>query len=212
MPGARIRKAAPLPGWRYRSQVLPHIRLDIRVKRAAGAAFLILAPGNYGLDFLEENYGIQPSEAVKCSNYIGEALDMAREEGCKGLILAGHIGKLIKVAGGIMDTHSRQADCRMELLAAAALRCHLGEEKALAILDSVTTEEALGKCTPKERELLGCEAAARAQEQIRRRVGEEIPTGVILFSSQYGILGQSSQAEILLEQYLQDRKKSGRKI
>ena len=50
------------------------------------------------------------------------------------------------------------------------------------------------------------------QEQIRRRVGEEIPAGVILFSSQYGILGQSSQAEILLEQYLQDRKKSGRKI
>ena len=84
--------------------------------------------------------------------------------------------------------------------------------ESLAILDSVTTEEALGKCTPKERELLGCEAAARAQEQIRRRVGEEIPAGVILFSSQYGILGQSSQAEILLEQYLQDRKKSGRKI
>ena len=167
-----------------RQALIETIRLDIRVKRAAGAAFLILAPGNYGLDFLEENYGIQPSEAVKCSNYIGEALDMAREEGCKGLILAGHIGKLIKVAGGIMDTHSRQADCRMELLAAAALR----------------------------RELLGCEAAARAQEQIRRRVGEEIPAGVILFSSQYGILGQSSQAEILLEQYLQDRKKSGRKI
>lgn len=195
-----------------RKALIETIRLDIRVKRAAGAAFLILAPGNYGLDFLEENYGIQPSEAVKCSNYIGEALDMAREEGCKGLILAGHIGKLIKVAGGIMDTHSRQADCRMELLAAAALRCHLGEEKALAILDSVTTEEALGKCTPKERELLGCEATARAQEQIRRRVEEEIPAGVILFSSQYGILGKSSQAEILLEQYLQDRKKSGRQI
>ena len=58
-----------------RQALIETIRLDIRVKRAAGAAFLILAPGNYGLDFLEETYGIQPSEAVKCSNYIGEALD-----------------------------------------------------------------------------------------------------------------------------------------
>ena len=53
---------------------------------------------------------------MKCSNFIGDSIDMAAETGYQGLVLVGHIGKLIKVAGGIMNTHSKWADCRMELL------------------------------------------------------------------------------------------------
>ena len=55
----------------------------------------------------------------------------------------GHIGKLVKIAGGIMNTHSRQGDCRMELLAAAALRAGLPGKRAAALLDCNTTEDAL---------------------------------------------------------------------
>ena len=54
-----------------------------------------------------------------------------------------HIGKLIKVAGGIMNTHSRAADCRMEIMAAHALLAGADAAQARKILSCVTTDAAL---------------------------------------------------------------------
>ena len=101
------------------------IEVEIKVKLAEGRRCLIAAPGNYGLDFLREKWGILPRDTVKCSNYIGETIDLAAEQGAEGLLFVGHIGKLVKVAGGIMNTHSHQGDCRMELLAAGGPRAGL---------------------------------------------------------------------------------------
>ena len=98
------------------SALLETIRLDIRVKKAAGKERIILTPGNYGETFLRENMGIPLGEAVKCSNFMGDAVDMAVEEGVKRVLVAGHIGKLVKVAGGVKNTHSKYGDQRMEIL------------------------------------------------------------------------------------------------
>ena len=87
--------------------LLDTIRLEMQVKYAEGKRYLILSPGNYGLDFLKQSYGIEETDVVKCSNFIGDSIDMAAETGYQGLVLVGHIGKLIKVAGGIMNTHSK---------------------------------------------------------------------------------------------------------
>ena len=81
---------------------------------------VIWYPGNYGSDFLKEALGYDGNLAVKCSNYIGESIDHAVRLGMKGILLIGHVGKLIKVAAGVMNTHSRQADCRMEVFASHA--------------------------------------------------------------------------------------------
>ena len=67
--------------------LLDTIELEMKVKRAAGKNYLIMAPGNYGLDFLREAYGIQDKDVVKCSNYIGQSIDMAAE--CKVWCLRG---------------------------------------------------------------------------------------------------------------------------
>ena len=56
------------------------------------------------------NYG------VKCSNYIGDAIDIALELGFESVLIVGHIGKLVKLGAGIMNTHSAQADGRMDVL------------------------------------------------------------------------------------------------
>ena len=78
------------------------IEVEMKVCLAEKYRYLIIAPGNYGLDFLKEQYSIEENDVVKCSNYIGQAIDMAVEQDCKGVLLVGHIGKLIKVSGGIM--------------------------------------------------------------------------------------------------------------
>lgn len=46
------------------------------------------------MDFLKEQYSIEENDVVKCSNYIGQTIDMAVEQDCKGVLLVGHIGKL----------------------------------------------------------------------------------------------------------------------
>lgn len=107
--------------------------MQLEIHQAAlknGARRLILTPGNYGLDYLRETYpALLDIPIIKCSNFIGDALDAAATEHFEEVLLVGHIGKLVKVAGGIMNTHSRMADCRTELfctyaaLAGAKKRC-----------------------------------------------------------------------------------------
>ena len=126
------------------------IEVEMKVCLAEKYRYLIIAPGNYGLDFLKEQYSIEENDVVKCSNYIGQTIDMAVEQDCKGVLLVGHIGKLIKVSGGIMNTHSRWADCRMDLFATAALRAGVAGGKAVEFLDCVTTDDALEKCSEEE--------------------------------------------------------------
>lgn len=179
--------------------LLDTIRLEMQVKYAEGHRFLLLSPGNYGLDFLRQEYGIEERDVVKCGNFIGASIDMAAELGYEGLVLAGHIGKLIKVSGGIMNTHSREADCRMELLAAAALKAGLPAEKAREFLNCVTTDDALGQCDGEERGRLMGTAMAQIEKYIRYRAPKQMKTGAIVFSNVYGMLGKTGQAEELIK-------------
>ena len=105
-----------------------------------------------------------------------------------GLVLVGHIGKLIKVAGGIMNTHSKWADCRMELFAAAALLAGLPEGKARAFLDCVTTDDALAQCTGEERGLIMDAVMDKIEKYLSYRAPVEMETAAVVFSNVYGTL------------------------
>lgn len=179
--------------------LLDTIELEIKVKLAEGREYLLIAPGNYGLDFLKKEYNIEETDVVKCSNYIGQTLDMTVEYGCRGIVLAGHVGKLVKVSGGIMNTHSKWADCRTELLAAAALRVGVSAEKARELLDCVTTDDALERCAEDERAAIMEQVTQRIQQYLGYRVGDRVPIGVIVYSNVYGILGRTDGVEELIE-------------
>ena len=178
------------------------IEVEIKVKLAEGRRCLIAAPGNYGLDFLRDRWGILARDTVKCSNYIGETIDLAAEHGAEGMLFVGHIGKLVKIAGGIMNTHSRWGDCRMELLASAALRAGLSGDRGAALLGCNTTEDALQILTEKERrkvmdcllEKIHTYLNIRAQSSAQR----DMKTGAVLFSNVYGVLGMTRYGEELL--------------
>ncbi len=119
------------------------IYVELKQRRALGYTGVVISPGNYGRQFLLEHYGYDIDKAVKCSNFIGETIDMCVSLGFSDVILAGHIGKLVKVASGIMNTHSHEADGRMETIAAAGIRAGLPNEVLNKILDSLSTIEAL---------------------------------------------------------------------
>ena len=115
----------------------------MKMLHAAGAEYLVITPGNYGETFSRQMKDIDLTYEMKCSNYVGETIDMAEAMGIRGILFIAHIGKFIKVSGGIMNTHSRNADARAELMAAAALRSGAGAEDARRILETNTTEESL---------------------------------------------------------------------
>src|SRR5699024_9194065 len=103
-------------------------------------------------DFLKERLGLDMELAVKCSNYIGEPIDDAVFLGMKGLLLVGHVGKFIKLAAGVMNTHSRQADCRMEVFSAHAAMNGADAQTVRAVMSCLNTSEAVSLL--KEKELL----------------------------------------------------------
>ena len=124
--------------------IVETIKTEIDMHIAEGCDRLIVTPGNYGRNFASTELEYDMRNAVKCSNFIGETLDHAVLCGVKRLTLIGHAGKLIKLAGGVMNTHSRYADCRMEILAAHAALCGASQEIVRKTMDCVTVEAAVG--------------------------------------------------------------------
>lgn len=173
------------------------IQVEINVKRAEGSMWLIAAPGNYGLSFLKQAYGIDEETAVKCSNYVGETIDMAVACGAKGLVFVAHIGKFIKVAAGIMNTHSRYGDARMEVAASAMLRAGIPAQKARLALDCGTTDEMLSLLNAEERNMFLEVLLERIQFYLQNRAGE-MKCGAVIFSNSQGMLGMTETAEELL--------------
>ena len=108
-----------------------------------GRRGVVLTPGNYGGQFISGHFHLNGAPVVFISNFVGDAIDCCVREGFTNVLLVGHIGKLVKVAGGIMDTHSRTADCRAEILAAHAALVGAGAKTVREIMSSVTTTAAL---------------------------------------------------------------------
>ena len=171
------------------------IRLELRQKRAEGERRAVISPGNYGREFMKKSYGFDLDRSVKCGNFIGLTVDMAEEEGFAELLLVGHIGKLIKVAGGIMNTHSREADCRMEILASLGLLCGADGGTARSILRCALTDEAVEILDEAGiKQAVMDMAVERICGNLERRT-EKMKIECMIFSNKFGELGKSREAE-----------------
>lgn len=180
--------------------ILGTIHTEMKMKLHDGRRHLLVTPGNYGRDFAYEQWGIDLDEGVKCSNYIGQTIDMAYEFQLEHMLIIGHIGKLVKVSAGIMNTHSRCADGRMEILCAAAVMAGADNRKCRQILDCVTTDEALSYL--KEWGILeACMGylTERICERVNRRAWEGLRVEAIVFSKEFGVLGQTPGAAAELD-------------
>ena len=182
--------------------IIDTIETQIRQAASLGAKKLIALPGNYALDFLHAQLpDISAYPVIKCSNYLGETLDMASLCKMEELLLVGHIGKLVKLAGGIMNTHSRMADCRQELFCAHAALCGAGQELCRALMLQPTSDACLtlledaGLIAPVLESLL-----AAVQRHLSRRA-EAMRVGAVIFSNTRGLLGMTEQAERMIREW-----------
>lgn len=180
--------------------LIASIRLEMEMHRKNGVNYLLVAPGNYGTAYLTTHLPFTLEQAVKCSNYVGETIDIAVELGYKGILFVSHIGKFIKVAGGIMNTHSRNADARMEILSANALLAGADKDTLKRLLSAVTTDE--GISILKEKNYLE-KTMQLVMEKIHyylnHRAYENLEIGAIIFSNEQGELGKAGNVTHLIE-------------
>lgn len=193
--------------------LLATIRTELRVRRAEGYPLIAAAPGNYGLAFLRDAYGFPEELAVTASNFLAETCRMAAAEGFPRLVFAGHIGKLIKAAGGVENTHSKYGDRRMEILGEiAGLFLSTEErERILAELGAcVMTDDALRILTEAGvRDAVMQEAVRRVKWHMERWTGGTLAVEAVMFSNVYGILGKTEQAEAYLTELREEAAKRG---
>ena len=177
------------------------IHVEMKQHFAQDEQYILATPGNYGADYLREHMTLPFERNIKCSNYVGETIDMAVDMGVKGILFVAHIGKFVKVAAGIMNTHSHNADARMEVLASNALRAGADGDTARAVLNCNTTDEALDVLH--EKQLLQPtmeEIMKKIQFYLDHRSYEQIKLGAVVFNNVYGYLGQTKDAKELIEE------------
>lgn len=166
---------------------------ELKMRREQGAKEVFLVPGNHGERFAREE-GIDERFVIRTSNFIGFMLREAALLGFEKVILAGHVGKLVKVASGIFHTHSHIADARMETLMAHLALMDAPVELQREVYSSLTTEAAEESIVKYGFEEVYKHVAESAAKRARQHVRDEMQVEVILFSMDGRILGASSNA------------------
>lgn len=161
---------------------------------------ILAVPGNYGQRYVEQQLGLRGVPVVEVSNYIGEAIDLAVSYGATDFLLVGNVGKLVKLAAGIMNTYSRVADGRWEIFAAHLALCGGTRAQVAAMREATTTEEmltrleAMGLRVPVMASIMG-----EIEAHMAHRIRGQMNFGVIVYSERFGRVGETAGAARLLE-------------
>lgn len=181
--------------------LLDTIRLELDSLYAAGQRIAFLCPGNYGADFSRDTLGLDLEQAVKCSNYIGDTLDYAAFRGFAEILLVGHAGKLVKLAAGVMNTHSSVADGRQEIFTAHAALCDAGCATLEGLMDAVSVDACIDLLDKAGlRDAVLARIGATIEKRLALRLRDKARAEFVMFTGRYGILAQSSGARALCEQ------------
>lgn len=178
------------------------IYVQIDMQYALGKRVLLLTPGNYGWDFIGANYTLDNTIPIKCSNYVGQAIDYAYSKGFEAVLIIGHAGKLLKLGCGLFNTHSKYGDCRAELLSTYASINGADSSTIKNIVNSVMADEmilCLEKANVKEQVLK--DVMKRIDFHINARVYNNIKIGAILFTDKLGIIGKTDNAQEILDRF-----------
>lgn len=180
--------------------IVATIETEIRQLHAVGEEKVLVTPGNYGQAYASEYLGLDLAKSVKSSNYIGDTIDLAISYGMKDFLLVGNIGKLVKLAAGIFNTHSKVADGRGEIFAVHAAMAGAGANVVREIYNCINTDRMLDVVEREGlREAVMQSILAAIEKHVAGRVGDTMQFGVIVFSEKYGYLGQTSDADNVLD-------------
>lgn len=123
---------------------------QIDIAKAEKIEELIFVPGNIGEKLALKKLNIKKEQIIQTGNYIGFMFEEAEKRNIKKFTFFGHIGKLVKVAGGIFNTKHAIADGRCEIFAAHSALIGCDKKTIQQIFNAKTTEEIISILEKKE--------------------------------------------------------------
>lgn len=175
------------------------IRLELSQRLAQGTRHLVVSPGSIGCRFAAAAFGIDERDVLICSNFIGATIDEAARLGFASLLLAGHAGKLVKVAAGVFDTHSRLADARAEVMCAHAALSGADASCIEELFACATTDAMV--CVLRRKEILDAtmrSLTTRLAEHLHARAAGDLEVEAVIFGAGGRELSRTDGADRLL--------------
>ena len=102
-----------------------------------------------------------------------------------------------------MNTHSKYGDCRMDILAAHAGMAGVRPARIAEIMDCAACDDAVRILREEGQDGTVLKSVTeKVMFHLQHRAGD-MEMGVIIFSKEYGILGESPNARALLKKILE---------
>ena len=174
--------------------LLDTIQVELKMHAAAGCKEVIFTPGNYGEDFLKAHPPVREIPVVKISNFVGDSLDFAVEMGFTQVYLVGHLGKFVKLAAGVMNTHSRYADGRREVFAAHAGMAGANQNCICQLMEAPTADQCLAILEDAGLREPVLDSIFKQMLYHPRRRADGVQVEAVVFSNQSGALAYSEEA------------------
>lgn len=166
------------------------IRLELSVRRKQGADEIGLVFGSQGETAAAALFpGMQTAQM---SNFVGFALDSAAELGFLRVILLGQPGKLVKVSGGSMQTHSQYGDGRRETLIAHLALMGAPVELLEFVRQSVTLDGCISPIYDAGFDAVWTHLADAAAAYAAARIHGEMRVDAVMLDAKGQILGRST--------------------
>ena len=177
------------------------LSIELEMKKAQGLDKIILVPGNHGEEFVREHLNIDMNNCVRMSNFVGYMLSEAKRIGFKKILMAGHIGKFIKISAGIFNTHSKICDARNEIMISNLALMGAPLEFLKEIDKCVTTEGAIELIDKSEYTQIYNILCDKCKERVQTYLHNEVEVEVYMFRMDKSLLGKSKGADLLMGEF-----------
>ncbi|MDS1029038.1 cobalt-precorrin-5B (C(1))-methyltransferase CbiD [Bacillota bacterium LX-D] len=184
----------PMSEEAFKTSLVPQVTMA----QALGYSTIVLTPGRMGQKRAAEYFNLPENAVIQMSNFVGFMLKECSRLGVSNIILYGHIGKLVKVAGGIFHTHSKVADARLEIMATHAFLNGADADLVKRIVYANTAEEAVGLIKEAKMDYLFNILAEAVSRKAESHVANQIKIGTILTALNGDFLGQDKTAAQLI--------------
>lgn len=170
--------------------LLESLRLELSMIYSLGFRELYVTFAGTGEKFTRSIFSVETRNVIQCGNYPGYVIDEAARIGLERIIICGHPGKLLKLAAGSFNTHSRVADGRLEALCTHLALNGASSELISKIFHSNTTNQAIEIVKASGFANVWNDLAEIVARKCRERTGGKLKVDAVFVDSSGKVLGK----------------------
>ena len=169
--------------------LLDSLTLELNMISALGFRDIFVTFAGTGEKALRKIFNITSRNVIQVGNYIGYVIDEALRLNFNKITICGHPGKLLKVAAGSFNTHSKIADGRLEALCTYLALAGATREFIDKIFHSNTTNEAIELIKAAKFDFIWDNIAKIIAKKCAERIFYKIKFDVYIIDNDSKILG-----------------------